>query len=166
MRRLVCTELTQRTDLIQRVTAFGYGHHRHNSSDNNTVAKLQSELEIKERKSQRFYFQENVPERVLANEKKQEETRLLLRRPHYPSTKHLPMFSVTSRYLLVAPFTVSELCLVQDYSRHLLARWCKPVPFYCAQENQYYRLQFSFLHSTLVCCLSLCYVHPSLFLIN
>lgn len=74
MKRPICVGLTQRTDLVCEVTEIL------DMTITDIMAVIMTELlnydpslEIKERKLQRSYFQDNVPQRVLANENKYEE---------------------------------------------------------------------------------------------
>lgn len=70
--------LILRNDLVCEVTEMMvHGYHRHNGSDKDRAVKLWSELGIKERKLQGSYFQDNVPEHVLADENKLEEMKRL-----------------------------------------------------------------------------------------
>lgn len=74
MRRLICGGLIQRTALVCRVTEIS------DIAITDIMALIITQLlnynlssEIKERKLQRSYFQDNAPEHVLANENKLEE---------------------------------------------------------------------------------------------
>lgn len=74
MRRPICVGLTPRTDLVCEAMEIS------GTTTTDVMALIMTELpnydpssEIKERKLQRSYFQDNVPQRVLANENKYEE---------------------------------------------------------------------------------------------